>query len=267
MTSASTRPFAVLGDPVGHSLSPVMHNAAFRVLGIDAVYLALRVPAADVAATIRLLVLQGGGGNVTVPHKAEAARAVHGTPRVQALEACNTFWGEGGEAKGENTDVDGVLAAWRALGAPAGGWLVLGTGGSARAVVAAAVEAGVPVALRSRSPARAGALRAWADALGAARAEDDACGVAINCTPLGLQPSDALPLDPVRAPAAVRAALDLVYAKGETAWVRAMRAAGRTSADGREMLLMQGAAAFRRWFPRKTPPVDAMRAALRDALG
>ena len=88
MIGGSTRVFAILGDPVGHSLSPAMHNAAFRALGLDATYVALRTPSGDLATAIRLLAGAGGGGNVTVPHKEAAATALtEPGPRVQALGA------------------------------------------------------------------------------------------------------------------------------------------------------------------------------------
>jgi shikimate 5-dehydrogenase len=88
--------------------------------------------------------------------------------------------------------------------------------------------------------------------------------VAINATPLGLAPGDSLPLE--RPPKSIRAALDLVYARGETSWVRAMRAAGLQARDGRVMLVAQGAAALRCWFPGLTPPVDLMRGVVDAAL-
>jgi shikimate dehydrogenase len=257
----STRVFAILGDPVAHSLSPAMQNAAFRVLGLRAVYVALRTRADDVPALLRSLCHAGGGGNVTVPHKELAARVVdHAQPVVERLDACNTFWSEDGGAAGDNTDVAGVLAAVDGLEAPPGGWLILGTGGAARAVAGAACERGIPVAVTSRSADRRRRFQDWAAALGVRPAEPARCAVVVNATPLGLHRGDALPLaDP---PADARVALDLVYAPGETAWTRAMRAAGLRAADGRTMLVAQGAAALERWFPGVRAPVEVMRAAV-----
>src|SRR5688500_10278670 len=104
--SGRTRVFAILGDPVSHSLSPAMHNAAFRALGLDAVYVPLPCKADDVPVLLGSLARAGGGGNVTVPHKEAAARAVDRLePLAQALGACNTFWGDDGGAAGGNTDV------------------------------------------------------------------------------------------------------------------------------------------------------------------
>ena len=127
MISGGTRVFALLGRPVAHSLSPRMHNAAFAAMGLDAVYVALDCGAESVASLIHALAGNGGGGNVTVPHKAAAACAVtrmHGVP----AEACNTFWGEDDTVLGANTDVDGVLGALEALGAEGKSWLIVGTG-------------------------------------------------------------------------------------------------------------------------------------------
>jgi len=269
--SGSSRLLAVLGDPVAHSLSPVMHNAAIRALGLDAVYVAIRVPTAVLPAALTTLVGAEAAGNVTVPHK-EAMEGL--VPRKTDLcaraGACNVFWTEGGVLVGDNTDVAGIRAALGALGADgAGRWLVLGTGGAARAAAIAAADAGAEIVVRSRAPERTAGFLAWAASRGvrAAAGDDPArleADVAINATPLGLHSNDPVPLN---APVAgLRIGLDLVYARGETRWVRALRAAGVAAQDGREMLVQQGAAAFRRFFPGEPPPVEVMRAAVERAL-
>lgn len=265
MTSRIPRVFALLGRPVAHSLSPRMHNAAFAAMGIDATYVALDCTAATLPALITALVEGGGGGNVTIPHKHIAAAAVTrmvGIPQ----DACNTFWPEEGNAVGTNTDVDGILAALDRLEAGASGWLIIGTGGSALAAAAAAARRGAGVAVISRSEARAAEFLGRAEQLGARRADATECTLSINATPLGLQDSDHLPLRPDAVPQA-RFALDLVYRAGETPWVRAMRSAGVQASDGREVLVGQGAAAFERWFPGRSAPIEIMRAAVRAALG
>lgn len=266
MITGRSRFFALLGNPVGHSLSPVIQNAAFRVLGLDATYAALRCDDAHVPVAMDLLVQAGGGGNVTVPHKGAAARAcARPSTRVTALGACNTFWGQDGVIAGDNTDVRGILDALHALAAPATAWLVIGTGGSARAVAAAAAESGAALAVQSRDPGRAHELEGLVTALGGTVAEPGACDVVINATPLGLAPADPLPLGTGVHPR-LQVALDLVYARGETPWVRAMLGAGLRAADGRGVLVGQGAAALERWFPGVRAPVDVMRAAVNDAL-
>jgi shikimate dehydrogenase len=272
--SARTRVIALLGDPVSHSLSPAMHNAAMHAARLDGVYVALRVPAGEVAGVLRGLAHAGGAGNVTVPHKEEAARAADRlTEAAEATGACNCFWLEGGEVWGDNTDVEGVTAAMRTLmGRSVAGArvLVAGAGGGARAVVCALARhhAGEVVVV-NRTPHRAAEL---AHRFGTehtrvtvVRAIDEVGSggfdLAVNATSLGLREDDPLPLDPDRLPP-VEAALDLVYrAGGETPWVRAMRQRQIAAADGSEMLLMQGAAAFRRWWGID-PSLEVMRQAL-----
>ena len=271
--TAATRVLALLGDPVAHSLSPVFQNAAIRHLGLDGVYVALRCADGDVAGLLRALAFAGGGGNVTVPHKAAAARAVgRMTEAAEATGAVNTFWLEGGEVWGDNTDVHGVTAAIRSLmgrSIAGGRVLVAGAGGAARAVLhALAVHAAREVVVLNRTPEKAREMERFARPGTAVRAAwalaevgDDGFDLAINATSLGLRPGDPLPLDPAAAPP-MDAALDLVYTRtGETPWVRAMRERGIPTADGTEMLLQQGAAAFRRWWG-----VDAPLGAMRDAL-
>jgi shikimate dehydrogenase len=273
--SAKTRLLVVIGDPVAHSLSPAMHNAACRALGLDAVYVAQRVPAASLASFLAAQAATDGAGNVTVPHKEAVERSVTRKTDVCArVGACNTFWTEdgGGELVGDNTDVGGVAAALARLGGGAGTkgerWMVVGTGGSARATAVAAADIGATLFVRSRNAARAQDFAAWATGIGAPTrvatgpVEVD---VAINATPLGLAGHDPLPVDLNHLPG-VQRALDLVYAPGETRWVHALRERGVTAADGREMLVQQGAAAFERFFPGTHAPVEVMRAAVQRAL-
>ena len=276
--TAATRLFALLGDPVSHSLSPRFQNAALRALGLDAVYVALRCAANDVPGLLRGIARAGGGGNVTVPHKAVAAATVDWpSGAVVRTGACNAFWLEDGAVYGDNTDVAGVREAVRVLlgRSPAGARvLLLGAGGAASAAVCALADAGVErIVIANRTVERAEVLaerfRAPGVRIDVAGSVDALLGerfdLAINSTSLGLKPGDPLPLDPDAPGPAVGAALDLVYAAGETRWVHAMRARGLPAADGKEMLIQQGAAAFRRWWG-VDPPLEVMRAALEDSL-
>lgn len=265
--SARTRLIALLGDPVEHSLSPQFQNAAIRELGLDAVYLALRCDGPSVPALLRGITLAGGAGNVTVPHKLRAWDAVdRRTPAADQTRACNTFWLHGGEIWGDNTDVAGFArAAESLLGAvPRGARvLVAGAGGAARAAVCALLDAGAAeIALVARNPQRAESL---ARGLGSPRSvrvgSEFPAGhwdLAVNATPLGLRADDP---SPVPDELSFAAALDLVYRPGGTPWVRGLRARGVPAADGTEMLVQQGAAAFRCWFG-VAPPLAAMRSAL-----
>lgn len=266
-----TRVFALLGDPVSHSLSPRFQNAALRALGLDGVYVALRCTGNDLPGLLLGLARAGGGGNVTLPHKERAASAVEvASPAVRATGACNTFWLEDGRVHGDNTDVEGVRRAMRTLvGGSLGGARVLlaGAGGSARAALWAMREEGVErvvVVNRSRERAEELAGRFGDDGFRIdvvspdAELETERFDLAVNATSLGLKADDP---QPPTGGARFDAALDLVYAPDETPWVRSLRARGIRAADGKEMLLQQGAAAFRRWWGVE-PPVDAMRAAL-----
>lgn len=266
MIGGRTRLFLLLGRPVAHSCSPVMQNAAFQALGLDAVYAALDCAPEDTFALAQSVAQGGGGGNATVPHKTILAAALdRPSARVARLGAANVFWGDGEELVGDNTDQDGVLEALHRLDAPATTWLVVGTGGSARAVVAAAAERGARLAIRSRSEARAAEFGTWAASLGVGPADPRECEVVINATPLGLAATDLAPIDWTDVPRA-GVALDLVYHRGETAWVRQARGRGARAADGREMLVAQGAASLERWFPQARAPREVMRAAVARAL-
>lgn len=269
--SAKTRLLTVIGDPVAHSLSPVMHNAAFRALGLDAVYVALHVPPASLTTVLEMQRATGGAGNVTVPHKeAVEGYVTRKTDICARVGACNTFWTEDGVLVGDNTDVFGVSAALDGLGVnrKGGRWLVIGTGGSARAVAITAGERDATLWVRSRDARRAADFAVWATSRGvhtevaSGPVEID---VAINATPLGLAGHDPLPIDVNHIPG-VRTALDLVYTSVETRWVHALRERGIEAADGREMLVQQGAAAFARFFPDVAAPVEVMRAAVGRAL-
>lgn len=267
---ASTRLLAILGDPVAHSLSPQLHNAATAALGLDAVYVALRVPAAQLPATLETLAAVGAAGNVTAPHKEAVERSLtRKTDLCVRTGACNTYWTEQGSLVGDNTDVVGIRTGLAALGADgAARWLVLGTGGTARAVAVAAGEARAELLVRSRDAARAVTFAEWAASVGAtARAarEGDPADVVVNATPVGWRDGDRLPIDPSAVPG-VTIALDLVYAPGETRWVGAMRDAGCQAADGRVPLVAQAVAAFGRFFPSLPAPAEVMRAAVGRAL-
>ncbi|WP_419948740.1 shikimate dehydrogenase [Candidatus Palauibacter sp.] len=263
--------YALLGDPVDHSISPDMHRAAFRTWGLDAEYVARTVTADEVGQAMRGAGL--AGGNVTLPHKLVAAETVARASRaVQATGACNCWWrAEDGELAGDNTDVGGLGLALNRLGFKAENArvLVLGAGGAARAAVHTLLEARASrVEILNRTPARARALRDATGGRGLYVVEAPDPGMpydlVLNATSLGLSTADPLPLELDRG--RFRLACDLVYAAGETQWVRHARSLGIRAGDGLEMLVGQAALSLRRWFPGRTPPVDAMRAAAVEAL-
>lgn len=267
-----TRLIALLGDPVRHSLSPAFQNAAIRAAGLDAVYLALRCDPPRLEGLLRGIAGAGGGGNITVPHKERAATLLdERSDAVVRTGACNTFWEADGCLHGDNTDVDGFDAAAReVIGAPAGARvLVLGAGGAARAAVLALVRARADaIHVLARTSSRARTLRDDIDPGGrrvsvledAAPLAREGYDLVVNATPVGLDSADPPPLDLDR-PRRVAALLDLACYGDATALVRQAEARGIPAADGREMLLCQGVAAFRRWFGAE-PDVAVMRRAL-----
>ena len=286
--SGSTALAGVLGDPVRHSLSPAMHNAALAELGLNWVYLALPAPADQLAVVLRgLEAVDCRGLNVTLPHKQAVAGLCHSlSPLAERVGAVNTLVRrpQGGWL-GENTDVEGFLAPllsteqnWQGRRA-----VVLGCGGSARAVVAALVELGCSsIAMAGRSANRLGALlttcQSWAPQLRALEWAEN-CGalaealaladLVVNTTPIGMTaagnpdathqcPLSHGELESLRAGATV---YDLIYTPRPTALLLAATSRGCRSLDGLEMLVQQGAASLRRWSGLKQMPVAAMRRA------
>lgn len=270
--TARTRLFVLLGDPVAHSYSPEIQNAAFRAMGLDGRYLALRCTEEDLPGLLRGVARAGGGGNVTLPHKGAALRAVDGATEAAVRSgAVNTFWLEGSRVSGDNTDVAGFRDALEALlEGPVAGCraLLLGAGGAARAAVVALLDAGGDrIEILNRTPERAEALR---DAMGddrvrvleggSAELAEGRWDVLVNATSLGLREGDPLPVDP-EALTKVPAVLDMVYRPRGTALVRRATELGLAAEDGGEMLVRQGGASFLRWWGREAPL-----AVMRDAL-
>lgn len=274
-----SRLFALLGWPVAHSLSPAIHGAAFRELGIDADYVCLPVREEELDGVLPA-VARSGGGNVTVPHKEPAARIVdRPTEDVRRTGACNCFWAEGDEVAGDNTDVGGFRAAveaWQEARIPGSRILLLGAGGAARAVVAACRDDGAEsVEIWNRTTQRARDLvRSTGDpatdsgtVLSVLESRWDAGGpydLVVNATSLGLEPDDPLPLDLTDVEAA--AVFDLVYGRDGTPWTRHAGRLGLPSRDGLEMLVRQAGLSLRRWLDVE-PPIESMLEAARSAAG
>ena len=264
-----TRKAFVVGHPIAHSRSPMIHGHWLAEHGLDGTYERLDVAPEAFAAFLRGLPASGfAGGNVTIPHKEAAFRLADAlTERARAIGAVNTLVVEGGRVVGDNTDGIGFIAHLdRSLGAD---WpertghraVVLGAGGAARAVVAGLIERGLHVQIANRSPERAQALAAldpehagalpW-EALPAALPET---GLLVNTTSLGMagHPPLALDLAPLPARGAV---CDIVYVPLETPLLAAARARGLAAVDGLGMLLHQAVPGFAAWFgvrPEVTP--------------
>ena len=272
----------VLGDPVRHSLSPAMHNAALQELGLNWVYLALPTPAAQLAAVLEgLRAVECRGLNVTLPHKQAVAQLCQGlSPLAERVGAVNTLIPEAeGGWSGTNTDVEGFLAPLRGQTWTGRDALVLGCGGSARAVVAALVELGLAriwVAARRREPLErfVADCRAWAPQLeplewAGLEAPLQTAALVVNTTPVGMasasDPTSAgqCPLSPAELEALAPgcSVYDLIYTPRPTRLLEAAAARGCPTVDGLEMLVQQGAAALRLWSGLAQVPVATMRAA------
>jgi shikimate dehydrogenase len=260
---------ALIGNPVEHSLSPHMQNAALRALGIDATYELWHTEMDDLPARVaRLREPQMLGGNVTVPHKQAVMSLVDElTDTARRIGAVNTVIPDEGGLLGDNTDAFGFRRSLeeRFGPIPVTTVVVLGAGGASRAVVVALQEMGArSIILANRTPARADALAAeigaatvpWDDAPGAVFPEAD---LLVNATSLGWH--DELPvaadaLTRLRPSAIV---MDLTYR--ETAFLRAAEQSGHRTIDGLGMLVHQGARALTLWTGREAP-VDVMRDAV-----
>lgn len=265
--------FGVVGRPVAHSLSPRLHNRAYRELEIPALYLAFH---AEHFGDFWLEVVEGerldgvglplGGLSVTAPYK-EIALAVAGaaSPRAQAVGAANTLIRTEGVWEAESTDPEGVVLPVRRLGvalegAPAA---VVGAGGAGRSAVVGLREAGARVTLvnRTEERGREAAADLDVDFLPLAGFDPGGFAVVVHATTLGRDPADPVPFDPARL-GADAVVVDLVYDEAETPLLAAVRAAGRRAVDGREVLLYQALEQFRLMTGRELPETLA-----RETLG
>ena len=261
--------YGVVGDPIAQSLSPPMHEAAFRRLGIEAAYLPFRVPPAELADFLMAARLSGARGlNVTIPHK--RAVLVH----LDSLEddarrigAVNTIVPMNGGFRGANTDwLGAVHSLEEAVPLRGRRATVLGAGGAARAVVHGLGQNGAEAVVISRDDRKAAAL---ADEMGVAHAPlaalDRIAGdILINTTPVGMSPDhDGCPA-PDAAIAAHEVIFDLVFHPERTRLLRKAAGMGKRTVPGLRMLILQAAAAFERWTGRPAP-VEAMADAARKA--
>ena len=269
--SAATQVVGVIGYPVTHSLSPLLHNTAFAELGVDWVSVGFPVEPDQAATAIegaRKLGIRGL--SVTMPHKEDVAVAVSCTRSAERLAAVNClFLDADGAWVGDNTDGEGLVAALARGGRfdPAGRrCLVVGAGGAARAVVAALADAGAAeVVVVNRTRDRAVAAAALAGSAGRVGDAADAtgCDLVVNATPAGMAGveggPDGWPLDPaLLGPGQV--VVDLVYHPSTTPWLAAAAGQGAATSNGLGMLVHQAALQIERW-TGQVAPVDAMWAA------
>ena len=279
----ATKLLAVLGDPVGHSLSPILQNAAISKLGLDWRYMALPVAAAGLPVALEGLHNLGAVGlNVTIPHKQAVMPLLQGlTPLARRIGAVNTLVRRSHGWLGDNTDMEGFMAPLQRQGVDLRNntALVLGGGGSARAVVAGCGALGCGrILVAGRDPQRL--QRFLADAQGLAdhlegvpwSALDPALAsvdLLVNTTPVGMSPAiEACPLLPSQVECLKPRTwvYDIIYTPRPTTLLRLARTRGCSTIDGLAMLVGQGAASLRLWCDRDDVDEDAMLRAASAAL-
>lgn len=281
--TGATQLLGVIGDPIAHSLSPVMHNAALTELGADYVYVAFPVAAEGLAAAIAGFAATGVRGlSITIPHKqAILPLLATVTDAAQAVGAVNTVWRTEQGWAGTNTDVAGFMAPLKALRSWAGSTaLVLGNGGAARAVVAGCVQLGFESVqvIGRRAEALAAFQRGWVDSplhppltvhpWAALPTLLPTADLIVNTTPIGMHTTAGqtpLAVEELALAPAHALVYDLIYTPRPTRLLSLADQRGLATLDGLEMLVQQGAAALEIWLNCPVP-VATMRQALVDWL-
>lgn len=270
--SGRTKLAAVIGDPVEHSLSPTLYNAAFAARGKDWRFVAFTVRRGGGGAAVEAMRTLGLWGlSVTMPHKEDVIAACDRvTDRALALRSVNHIaWGDD-ELVGDSTDGDGFVRSLRDVGVelPGRNVLLLGAGGAARSVALALTEGGASVTCAARRVEAAASLASLCH--GSAADLADAATLAadhdllVNATPMGMNADRTLVL-PTTAIRAAHVVADLVYSPLDTVLLGAARAAGAQAVDGLGMLVHQAALQFESWTESEAP-VAAMRAAAEAEL-
>lgn len=263
--------YGIIGWPLGHTMSPTLHNWGFSQLGLDGQYDAYPLEQEKLAAFMEQVRTEPiKGMSVTIPHKQTVMPHLDRiTDRAKAVGAVNTLYWEDDALCGENTDVIGVIAPLKKLETLPESAIVLGAGGAARAAVAGFLELGIKdVAIANRTRSKAEELAkdfnircvAWEERM------NEAPGLICNTTPLGMSGNmeSLTPWDADRFPAGCTA-YDIVYNPLETRFLREAAEAGCTTISGLEMFLHQGLAQFRLWTGRDMDE-DGARQLLLDAL-
>lgn len=289
MIKGTTKILGVIGDPIEHSLSPIMHNAAISHLGVDYIYLPLRIKPADLATALAGFTAIGVQGfNVTIPHKqAILPLLTEITPLAQAVGAVNTVYPVATGWGGTNTDVPGFLAPLHNLNNIDKNWsqkvaLILGYGGAARAVVAGCAELGcAEIHVVGRQAEKlTNFQQSWVNSALPAKLNLQVhpwdnlpnlipkADLLVNTTPVGMYPHiDQSPLEmaliQLIQPGTI--VYDLIYRPKPTLLLHEAAHQGALAIDGLEMLVQQGAVALNLWLGRPIP-VDIMSASLQMAL-
>ncbi len=285
LITGTTKLLGVIGDPIEHSLSPVMHNAAIASLGVDYVYLPLPVKPADLGVAIAGFNAIGlVGFSITIPHKQAILPLLsHVSSVAQVVGAVNTVWRTETGWSGTNTDVEGFIAPLQAY---KWDWsqttpLILGYGGAARAVVVGLTQLGcTEIHVVGRNVQKLSQFQqSWVNAplpvtinvhlweqLPQLITQAD---LVVNTTPIGMYPNvEQSPIDAAAMQGLRNGAIayDLIYTPNPTQFLRDAKNQGAITIDGLEMLVQQGAAALKIWI-KQTPPVGIMRQSLQQQLG
>jgi len=285
--TGTTKLLGVIGHPVEHSLSPVMHNAALAALGLDYVYLPFPIQPENLQVAIAgFAAIDVKGFSVTIPHKQAIMPLLSEiTPLAQAIGAVNTVTRQDNQWVGTNTDIEGFISPlqttyqqdWSQKVA-----VILGNGGAARAVVAGCYQLNfAEIYVVGRNEQR---LKEFYDSWGNSPITDKLqvntwdnlaklipqANLLVNTTPIGMYPKvDDSPLSIAEMADLPKGAIayDLIYIPQPTKFLQQAQKQGAIAIDGLEMLVQQGAAALKIWLQKETVPVDVMRQALRQHLG
>lgn len=278
MIDSATKLCCLIGHPVEHSVSPQMHNSAFRRLGLNYAYLAFDVVEDALEAAVKgLKALRVAGFNVTIPHKIRVIELLDELDEsAERTGAVNTVVNERGTLKGYNTDVHGIKRALEKFKLPGSGQvMVIGAGGAARASIKALLNLGFEkILIANRTLRRAQSLADWVRSMGFSadacsleegRRRAGGCELIVNATPIGMYPNvDEAPLSRDEIPSG-SAVLDLVYNPPRTKLLREAEKAGARAISGVEVLVYQGAESFKLWTGRDAP-IKIMREAALKAL-
>ncbi len=283
MITGKTKICGLIGNPVEHSVSPAMHNAAFAALGLDYAYIPFRVEKEALAAAVSAVkALNMRGLNVTIPHKVAVMPLLNELePLAQKIGAVNTIINNGGRLKGCNTDAAGFLKALLDKGVESHGRkaVVVGAGGASRSISFTLAERGAEIVILNRRQEMAWAVELAAAISGCFKQEVkalelkdanlaaalDSADILINATSVGMSPHDNRSVVPAEMLKAELVVFDAVYNPMKTKLLAEAEAAGALTVSGIDMLVGQGALAFELWTGVEAP-LDVMKARILEAL-
>jgi shikimate dehydrogenase len=281
--TGKTRVCGVIGDPVEHTVSPAMHNAAFRALGLDFVYLPLRVAKKDLAGAVHgMRALNIRGLNVTIPHKVEVMALLDEIEMpARTIGAVNVIVNSKGMLKGCNTDAPGFMCALKERGIKVKGQtaVILGAGGASRAICFALASAGAGLIIVNRTPGKAShyaadIAKATGQSVEAMELNTQNLAVAmgkgrilVNTTSVGMSPESGQTLVKNDFIKPQHTVVDIVYNPVKTRLLKEAEKAGAGTVNGLDMLVWQGALAFEKWTGRLAPVEIMRKEALRALKG